>query len=368
MTVMLHAGAAFCGGPSICLRPLRAAPFTRHWTLEVPALELVSLAAEARDPHRLRARRGYLNDSGRTLALAHLLKTNAQDFGAVSAIVLGADSISPVPGPEPFPARLRLNGVECIDGLQRLRIIDEAMQAGETHLLEESVFRVDVFTGSERARARRLHDEADQFVNLRNAQDRLLSCPNITRLTNANWERGSFNPLRGVSSGPHAVQYTMAEVTMALACLTGEGPDLAHAAATPEGLEALWNDRSSVAYQALFHMGMEPVGVVRAIEARRAARDALATLPLSRSTRKHGHLLQYAPDLILWEACRILPREELHDPSSVFPWDETIRSSMGPAALTAAERLVERYRRLEPSQHMYCLKAPQLALWHQLVR
>ncbi|WP_330174106.1 hypothetical protein OG875_11345 [Streptomyces sp. NBC_01498] len=343
-------------------------PFTRHWALEVPALELASLAAEARDPHRLRARRGYLNDSSRTLALAQLLKTAPRDFGAVGTIVLGADSVSPVPGPAPFAAQLRLNGVECIDGLQRLRIIDEAIESCQIDLLEESVFRIDVFTETERARARRLHDRADEFVNGRNAQDRLVSCPNITRLMNANWERGSFNPLRGVSSGPHAVPYTMAEVTMALACISGDGPDLAHTASTPEGLEALWNDQSSGAYRALFHAGMEPVGVVRAIEARRAARDALATLPLSRSTRGHGRLLQYAPELIIWAACRILPRKELHDPTSVFPWDEMNRSEVGSAAITAAEELVERYRRIEPGQHMYCMKAPLLTLWHHLVR
>ncbi|MFG3525197.1 hypothetical protein ACGF8B_00470 [Streptomyces sp. NPDC047917] len=296
-----------------------------------------------------------------------MLKTAPRDFGAVGTIVLGADSVSPVPGPAHFSAQLRLNGVECIDGLQRLRIIGEAMESCQMDLLEESVFRIDVFTETERARARRLHDRADQFVNDRTAQDRLLSCPNITRLMDANWERGSFNPLRGVSSGPHAIQYTMAEVTMALACISGDGPDLAHAASTSEGLEAIWNEQGSDAYRALFHVGMEPVGIVRAIEARRAARDALTALPLSRSTRGHGRLLQYAPELIHWAACRILPREELHDPTSDFPWDELIRSEVGTAAIAAAEQLVERYRRLEPGQHMYCMKAPLLALWRQLV-
>ncbi|MYV51342.1 hypothetical protein [Streptomyces sp. SID3212] len=366
--MMLLSESMFSGGPSVYLRPLRKAQMTRGWVLEAPVAELASLAAEANSPRRLRARRGFLYDSDRTLALARLLEESPEDFGAVGAIVLGADEVCPVPAAGHFTELVRVDGVECIDGLQRLRVIADACETLDPSYLARAVVRVDIVVGAERARARRLHDTADSFVNARNNQDRLLCCPNINRLMNANWERGTFDPRRGVMLGPRGLSYSMVEVSRALACLSGPGPELAHAVSTGAGLEALWGDTASESYRTLFHTGLEPVGVVRAVEAWQAAHEALDDLPASRSTRGHGHLIQYAPELICWEACRFLPRDQLHDSASVFRWERAIPLDVRTATLEAADRLIACYESAVPGMHQYVKKAPQLSLWRKLVR
>ncbi|MFF1418290.1 hypothetical protein [Streptomyces sp. NPDC058280] len=330
--------------------------------------ELAALAAGTDAAQSLQAHRGFLYDSDRTVALARLLEESPEDFGAVGAIVLGADEVHLVPGPSGrFAEHLRADGLECIDGLQRLRVIAEACAVMDPSKLAEAIVKLEILVGTERERARRLHDTADRFVNLRTAQDRLVRCPNITRLMNANWERGSFDPRRGMTSSPHGLSYSMVEVTRALACFSGPGPRLAHEASTAEGLETLWSDQASASYRVLFHPYMEPVGIVRAVEAWREAHKALESLPLSRRSCGHGHLIKYAPEIICWEALRFLPHGELHSPASIYRWDEAISTSVRGATLAAADRLIACYESLFPKSHHYVTKAPQLSLWECLV-
>ncbi|MGW1143483.1 hypothetical protein ACWD6I_00180 [Streptomyces sp. NPDC002454] len=367
MTVMLHSSFMSSRGQSLWLRPLRQAFMARGWSVDVPVAELAGLAVGTDAARTLRAHRGFLYDSDRTVALARLLARSPQDFGAVGAIVLGADAVHLVSGsPGPFPELLQVDGCECIDGLQRLRVIAEACAVMEPSSLADTIVRLEILVGPERERARRLHDTADRFVNLRTAQDRLVRCPNIARLMGADWERGSFDPRRGMTSGARGHCYSMVEVTRALACFSGPGPRIAHEASTAGGLEALWEDQNSVSYRTLFHSRMEPVGVVRAVEAWRAAHEALDSLPRSRRSSGHGHLIKYAPELVCWEALRFLPHDELHE-DGTFPWDETVRTTVPGEALAAAARLVGRYESLIPKSHHYVTKAPQRALWESLV-
>ncbi|MFF8960421.1 hypothetical protein [Streptomyces sp. NPDC014894] len=366
MTV--HSPIMASSGPSLWLRPLRKALMTRGWSVEVPVTELAVLAAGTDAARSLRAHRGFLYDSDRTAALARLLEESPEDFGAVGTIVLGADEVNLVPGASgPFAAHLRAEGVECIDGLQRLRVIAAACAVMDPSMLANTIVRLEILVGAERERARRLHDTADRFTNLRTAQDRLVRCPNIARLMNANWERGSFEPRRGMTSGPNGLSYSMVDVTRALACFSGPGPQLAHEASTPEGMEILWGDQTSTSYRTLFHSGMEPVGIARAAEAWWMANKTLEELPLSRRSCGHGHLVKYAPQLICWEALRFLPHDELHSPASTFHWDEAIRTSVRDAVLAATDRLIARYEFLIPKKHHYVTKAPQLSLWESLV-
>ncbi|MFI5723868.1 hypothetical protein [Streptomyces cyaneofuscatus] len=141
----------------------------------------------------------------------------------------------------------------------------------------------------------------------------------------ADWEREQFDPRRGMVAGPSRETYTMAEVTRALASLSGPGPDIAHEASTPEGLEALWSDRASESYRTLFQA------------------------------------------IICREACRFLPPHELHDPASEFCRDDAVETRVGYATLETADRLIRQYENLEKGRHKYIQRAPQLSLWKDLV-
>jgi hypothetical protein len=270
----------------------------------------------------------------------------------------------------PFGDALRVIGPECIDGLQRLLVIARLRHSLTDQHLRRAVIRVEIRSDPvKRERARRAHDAADRYANASTAQDRLIRCPHIQRLRGGDWEGNVFDPRRGVS-GPagQGKHFTMAEVTSALACLApGRSPATAHLAAAPDGLHELWGDHGSPAYRALFHARMTPVGVMRAIEARRAAHTALAGLPRRRH-QAHGHLITYAPELIAWLACRALPLTALHEDSRHSPdWGRLIAETIPRAAVEAADRLVARYARLRPERpRAYKTETADLALWHEL--
>ncbi|MFJ9980138.1 hypothetical protein [Streptomyces cyaneofuscatus] len=355
------------GGPSIRLRPLYSARMARGWAIDVPVVELASVAASTDAPQRLRASRGYLNDSSRAAALLRLLETRPADFGRAGAIVLGAEHVTPVRTDGAFATLVQVDGLECIDGLQRLRAIAEACATMEPSELACAVVRLEILLGDEREAARRAYAEADRFTELRTAQDSLIDCPNIARLMRADWEREQFDPRRGMVAGLSRETYTMAEVTRALASLSGPGPDIAHEASTSEGLEALWSDRASESYRTLFHPYMEPIGIMRAVKVWRAANAALESMPLSRRNAGHGKLVTYAPAIICWEACRFLPPRELHVSASEFRWDDAVETRVGYATLETADRLIRQYENLEKGRHKYIQRAPQLSLWKDLV-
>ncbi|WP_225824373.1 hypothetical protein [Streptomyces naphthomycinicus] len=117
--------------------------------------------------------------------------------------------------------------------------------------------------------------------------------------------------------------------------------------------------------ECLFHGRMTPVGVVRAVEAWTAARRALAAVP-KKSRQAHGHLIEYAPELICWQACRGLPLRTLHDARSSYPWDRVIEDEPPRWTMRAAGELIARYEAARPGRRSYKAEAPELDLWLRL--
>ncbi|WP_043466806.1 hypothetical protein [Kitasatospora sp. MBT66] len=336
----------------------------RSLATDVAALELAHLAVGTDSPRRFNSVRGFLHDEAPALALVDLLRERPEDFGAIGAVTLGADTVRLTGDRGRFAEFLWLDGVEIIDGYQRLRTIALVLdELGPDHV-SRALLRVEVVCGAERERARRLHDRADVYLSIRTAQDRLVRSPNVDRLVKADWERGAFEPRRGVATGPRGEQWSMAEVTRALACVSGPSPEIAHLASTAEGLAQLWGEIESPAHRRLFHARMTPVGVMRAVEVWRAARTALHAVPKNRQ-RGHGLLIKYAPDIICWASCRFLPREELHDPKLRFDW-EVVEREINDSVGVTAQRLVERYEELAPEERQYHRGAVELALWEDL--
>ncbi|MEE1832483.1 hypothetical protein [Streptomyces sp. SP17KL33] len=354
---------------AVSLRPVQVAQLGRGWAVDVTAADLDTLAASLDAPRRLAAKRGYLGGTEANLELARMLEERPEDFGAAGQIVLGAEAVEIQPGPRLFADTLVVVGLECIDGLQRLRVIADVRGRLSPEHLRKAVIRLEIRCGVERERARKAYDTEDRCRNGSTAQDRLIRCPNILRLMQGDWEKGDFDPRRGVTAGPHGSRFSMDDVTSALACLAeGSRPAAANLAATPEGRQALWADRNSALYRGVFHGKMSPVGVMRAVEAWRTAHAALSTVP-TKSRRGHGHLIEYAPELICWKACRWLPLRSLHSKSD-FAWDRAIERDLPARTVKAAEALVAQYKSLHPEHgrtgSSYKSEAPKLDLWTEL--
>ncbi|GLX20698.1 hypothetical protein [Streptomyces lavendulae] len=355
----------FLDGDALSFRPVGFAQFHRGWVVEVRATDLVPLAASVDSARRLGAKRGYLANSEVNRGLAEMLSNRPADFGFVGQIVLGADAVELVPGPGAFSDRIHVIGPECIEGFQRLRTISDAAGCLPAVNLEQAVLQVAIFCGRERRRARILYDEADRYLNPSTAQDGLVRCPHLRRLMDADWERCSFDPRRGITTGPQGERFTMDEVTRALACLSDRPvPEAANLAATEEGRQALWSRIDSPLYGQLFHEGVTPLGVVRAVDAWNQARETLIALP-ARLKQGHGHLIRYAPALICWLACRRLPLFSLHEGD--YHWDEAISLRLPAATEAAAELLVSRYRALRPGSRQFKPEAPTMGLWLELL-
>ncbi|KIF75013.1 hypothetical protein QR77_15810 [Streptomyces sp. 150FB] len=364
---------ALSAEPVFSFRPLHVAQLSRGWAVDVRASDLAPLAASADAARHLGAGRGYLHDSEQNHGLARMLRERPEDFGAASHIVLGADEVELFTEPGTFADLVHIIGPECIDGMQRLKVIAHVAGELSREHLDRSVVRLEIVCGPERERARRVYDVAERYVNASTAQDKLIRCRHIVRLMDCDWEGdGFFCPRRGMATGPGGPLFSMADVTRALACLSvAPRPYAAHLASTEEGLDALWSDFSSPHYKGLFHGTMAPVGVMRALEAWRAARDALSAMP-KRCSERHGHLIAYAPELICWAACRkLFPLAELHDQRSGYAWDQVIRHQLPGETVRMAERLVEYYRLGRPKDgkgdRSYKAKAPELELWLELL-
>ncbi len=316
--------------PVLALRPRRLTRFDRGWALQVAAGELAGLVAGPEAARRLRARRGFLYESAHNRELALLLRLRPEEFGRVGQLALGAESIR-IQGDV-----VELTRPESIDGFQRLTLLARAVaESGRAHL-DRSTVRLEVFTSPEREHVRRLHDVADLYLNPATAQDCLRRCPELRRLVEE-FEREGWLP-----------RFSMADVTRALACLSAAPtPYLSHLVATDDGLDGLWADISSPHYRTLIHPGVHAVGVLRALEARRTARQALAQLPKT-ARAGHGRLVGDAPDLICWAACRHLPLHQLHDERSTTKWDRLIDQELPAWTVSAAHDYVARSRRAGP--------------------
>lgn len=348
------AGAAGTGGydafagPVLALRPGRLTRFDRGWSLQVPAGELAGLAAGPEAARSLRARRGFLHGSGHNRVLAELLRERPEEFGRVGQLALGAESIRIRGG------LVELARPESIDGFQRLTLLAQAAaRSGLSHLAGSTV-RLEVFTSPEREHVRRLHDIADLYLNPATAQDCLRRCPELRRLAEE-FEREGWLP-----------RFSMADVTRALACLsTAPTPYLPQLVSTDSGLDALWADITSPHYAALIHPRVHPLGVLRALEARRTARQALAGIPKAARTGP-GRLLDDAPDLICWAACRHLPLHQLHDERTTTKWDRLIDQELPAWTVSAAYDYIGRYRRAEPEHSAGAADRTGFGLWLQL--
>ncbi|MEU8760836.1 hypothetical protein [Streptomyces sp. NPDC048659] len=326
-----------------------------RWVVDVSAGDLAALAQGPDAVWRLRAKRGFLGETPANRRLAEILRRTPEEFGAVGAIVLVADAIevAGTGGVRGFGGELWVDGVRCIDGFQRLRVIADAAAAlGPEHVARSTV-RLEIYCGAGAGLAARLHHEAGVLVNAPTAQDGLIHCPNIARLMDADWEdEGSFDPRRGAVAGRRGRLFTMPEVTRALTCLSpSPTPEASHLVDSEEGLEVFWGSVGTRLYLEVFHDRMRPLGVLRAVQARKKAREALSALP-GRLKGGAGHLIEYAPELICWAACReVLPLERLHEErSAYFDWDGDIRDRLPAAVERTAERLVGNYRGLRAAR------------------
>ncbi|MER6099422.1 hypothetical protein ABT154_26935 [Streptomyces sp. NPDC001728] len=340
------------------------------------AADLAPLAMGTDAARRLGARRGYLGDTSVNRELWAILRDHPERFGRVGSVVLGADEVR-VPesaGPRGFVDSLAVYGLESIDGFQRLSIIAAGRAEWGVQHIARSTVRLEIQCGRDRDVARMLHDTAHGYVNRPTAQDGLIRCPRIQALMACNWEgMGYFDPRRGASVGPHRKPFPMPEVTRALACLAPrDDVDAVHLAATDEGLDRLWGDIGSELYRGVFPEGMSPLGVVRAVEAYRAAHGALREMP-ARQKAGAGHLSVYAPDLVCRVACRrLLPVGILHDEQrSRYDWQAVIRHQLPAVVRQVAEELVRRYeavRRVRGSRRHYKDEAVLLDVWREILR
>ncbi|MFC9331147.1 hypothetical protein [Kitasatospora sp. NPDC057015] len=344
----VRSGYGGFAGPVLSLRPLRLTRFDRGWALQVPAGELAGLAAGPAAAQRLGARRGFLSESAHNRELAELLRLRPEEFGRVGLLALGTEGIRIQGGV------VELIRPESIDGFQRLTLLARAAaERGRPHL-DRSTVRLEVFTSPEREHVRRLHDIADLYLNPATAQDCLRRCPELRRLAEE-FESEGWLP-----------RFSMADVTRALACLsTAPTPYLSQLVSTDRGLDVLWADIASPHYGALIHPGVHPLGVLRALEARRTAREALARIPKAARTGP-ARLLDDAPDLICWAACRHLPLHQLHDERSTTKWDRLIDQELPAWTVSAAHDYIGRYRRAEPAHSPGSADRTGLALWLQL--
>ncbi|MEW1697868.1 MULTISPECIES: hypothetical protein [unclassified Streptomyces] len=339
------------------------------------AVELAGLAAGPDAVRRLGARRGFLGDTPANRELARTLRERPAEFGWVHPIVLGADGVD-VPdlaASRGFTPPVRLFGIECLDGFQRLCLLADALAAFGPEHLALSTVRLEIRCGPHREVFRRLHDTGHLSTNPPTAQDGLIRCPDIQWLMAGDWEKeGFFDPRRGVSAGPHSRRFSMPEVTRGLACLSpAPGPDAVHLAATDEGLERLWARLDSPLYRAVFRERMSPLGVVRAVEAYDSARGALRRLP-GHQKKGPGHLIEYAPDLICWEACRrLLPLADLHvEAGTRHDWDGMIQQELPVVTERTAGELVRRYEDVHQARgggRIYKGEVELLDVWREIL-
>ncbi|MEU3567560.1 hypothetical protein AB0E96_03880 [Kitasatospora sp. NPDC036755] len=350
------------------LRARHAAVIGNRWMALIEASELAALAAMPDAASVLKSRRGYLPESPVNQAFARTLRERPEDVGAFGPpIVLASRSPHWEPDRAGGSGLLGLDGVQCFDGFQRLVTMAHLFRELPPGHLDRAVLWVVVVTGKDIDRARELCDESAHHVNLPEPQDNLARCPHLLRVqAEFRREGGYFDPRRGIVSGPHPVGFTPADVFRSLAALsTARRPQLSNQLQTPEGLNALWSDITGPAYRSLVHEDLHEISVQRAVEARRETQTAIARM-LKRDSRAHWKLLEYAPELVTWAACRALPLETLHD-GSAPEWMDLIRDVLPLETERVAHLLVATYARLRGSDRTFKSTAPGLDLWLRLV-
>ncbi|MFJ2865423.1 hypothetical protein [Kitasatospora sp. NPDC087314] len=350
------------------LRALHATMFGRRCFAQIEATELAALADLPDAAVVLGSRRGYLADSPENRALAALLRERPEEFGLVGGpIVLGAQSLHLGPDRSGGAGWLGLAGLQCYEGFQRLVVIAHVARELSPAELAKAVLWVVVVTGDERQRIRELCDEAAHYVNSPVPQDNLSRCQYLLAVQAEFRKEGSyFDPRRGIVAGPHPVGFTPADVFRSLAALAPH-PHLSNQLQVEKGLDELWSDITSPSYRSLVHADLHAISVQRAVEARQETQKAIARI-LRRHNTGCYKLLEYAPELVTWTACRMLPLETLHDGSRKSPrWMDRIRGDLPAETERVAHRLVASYARLRGSNHKFKFVAPELGLWLELV-
>ncbi|MFE4971520.1 hypothetical protein ACFRAR_05305 [Kitasatospora sp. NPDC056651] len=339
-----------------------------RWMCLIDAAELAALAAMPDAAFVLRSRRGYLPDSAVNRAFANTLRERPEEAGMFGPpIVLSSRSPHWEPDRAGGSGLLGLAGVECLDGFQRLVTMAHLIRELSPAHLSRAVLWVVVVTGEDIDRARELCDESAHHINPLEPQDNLARCPHLLRVQEEfRREGGFFDPRRGIVSGPHPVGFTPADVFRSLAALSpAPRPYLTNHLQTEDGLKELWSDIDSPVYRSLVHEGVREISIQRAVEARRSTQAKIAEL-FKRNSKGHWKLLQYAPELVTWTACRKLPLETLHD-GSAPGWMDLIRRQLPAETERVAHLLVSAYVRLRPSDSKFKFAAPTLDLWSELL-
>nr|BFD93681.1 hypothetical protein KitaXyl93_50410 [Kitasatospora sp. Xyl93] len=351
------------------LRAHHAVRIGSHWTALVAANELAVLAERPDAADVLGARRGYLPDSAVNRSFADVLRERPEEAGIFGPpVVLSARSLYWDPDRTGGAGRLGLVGVRCVNGFQR--IVEAAHQSRELspEELGKALLWVAVVDEEDADRVREVCDRAAHSFNPFEPQDNLALCPHLLRAKEEFRKEGSyFDPRRGVVSGPHPVGFTPADVFRALAALSpAPHPDLSNQLQTPDGLNALWSDMSGRAYRSLVNEGLHAIGIQRAVEARRETQRMIARM-LKRNSKGHWKLLEYAPELVTWTACRMLPLETLHDGGRTSPkWTDLIHRDLPGETERVSHLLVASYARLHGSDRTFKSTAPTLGLWLEL--
>ncbi|RGD61734.1 hypothetical protein DR950_31880 [Kitasatospora xanthocidica] len=351
------------------LRARHVVAIGNRWMCLIEAAELAALADMPDAAFVLGSRRGYLSDSQVNQAFANALRERPEDVGFFGApIVLSSRSPHWEPGWGGGSGLLGFAGVQCFDGFQRLVTMAHLARELPPGHLSRALLWVVVVTGEDVDRGRELCDEVAHHINRLEPQDNLVRCPDLLRVqAEFRQEGGFFDPRRGIVSGPHPVGFTPADVFRSLAALSlAPRPHLSNQLQTVEGLNGLWSDITGPAYRSLVHEGLHAISIQRAVEARGETQKVIARM-LKRNSKGCWKLLEYAPELVTWTACRALPLETLHDGSRTSPnWTKLINGGLAAETERIAHLLVASYERLRGSEHKFKLVAHKLDLWLEL--
>ncbi len=341
-----------------------------QWDARVTAGQLAGLGEGADAAARLEARREYLAGSAQNRELERALRERPEAFGVVGRVVLGADEVRWVPDGARSSGTLDLLAPECVDGYQRIALITRLAAELPPEHLDLAVLDVRVVTGAARDLARAEHDRAHLYDNPAQPQDLLVREPVMRRLVEEfDRDRRYFGFRRGERRGPHRDGYYVCQATTALALFApGSRPDLAHRTLGDAGRQEIWRDPAGPDFRALFDERTRATGIHIAVTFHRAIVDVLAEL-LRESPAHHRHLLEDAPDLLVWAVARQLPVDRLHcgqwDPAAP-QWDR-ILDEVPVLTRRTAERFVRAYEELRPHGVHRKAEVRELAYWHRLI-
>ncbi|MEV7776831.1 hypothetical protein [Kitasatospora sp. NPDC088351] len=345
---------------------------TDRWDARVPAGQLVGLGEAFDAAERLAARRDFLAGSPQNLERERVLRERPEDYGVVGRLMLGAENVLWVPDGSRTSGTVQLLGPECTDGYQRIALVARlATDLSPAHL-DRAVLDVRIVTGPAREQARAEHDRAYLYHHPTTAQDLLTREPVMCRLVKQfDRDRLYFRLHRGERRGPHRTGYSVDEATTALALFSCDAlPALGHLALDESGREEIWWEPSAPAFRALFNQKTQATGVRIAIMIRRTVHRVLAEMSRVRSDR-HWHLLEDAPDLVVWAVARNLPIDRLHDDErapDAPAWESIHDHEVPELTRRTAERMVKGYLKVRPKGVHRKSEVGELSKWHEILQ